>query len=606
MRRVAGIVFVVWGMMIPVVFSAGVAGGSSSSFPGKIFLETDRKIYIAGEDLFYKIDLVERAGSHVPAGEIVYLVLRNARSVTITHAMIRLHEKKAWGNLYLPDTLSTGMYQLVAYTNVMRNYGVESYYTGEVFIANRFDKDLTGIREYGKGGDTPAPAKSEDTIPVWQAGKGERLLQGLQVSTEREVYDPREKIGMRISYSPADNDTLVSLSVSVTESYSRLPAREDRRDWSAVESRKYAARGRHTTFFLPENNGYILRGKVLKGNGDTAPGVYVLLSVPDTVVNMDYAVTDSAGMFRFLLDDFYFGKKIILTPQHPDHPGKYNVMTENKFGISQLYKPTPFSFPPAFKEYLFRCQDIVGVQKIYESSIVLTGKTGDKEKRPRSLVYSRPTLTIVPAEYTPLNDLPEISREIIPLMKVRKNREGYAVRILNVPEQRFFRQNAALFLDGVPVDDFRQLVPLNSEQIRRIEIVGKMWFYGDIRFPGIVAVFTRDHAVGSYHFSPEVRTVHIEETAPFTTRALKTYDTYDARNSPLPDLRQVLCWYPDLVLRKGESRNLSFYSSDLTASYIVCVSGITRNGNKIVASTRFAVINEKKENARETTEGGEK
>jgi len=571
---------VLWMMVFPAS-AAGAREGAPADPPEKIFLQTDREVYIAGEDLFYKLDLRGGQERYGPAGEIVYLALRNVRNTVITHAMIRTHGKKAWGSLYLPDTLSTGMYQLTAYTNVMRNYGEGSFFTGDIFIANRFDKALTAIWKYAGKTDVP-PHGERDTIPDLP----ERRSEGLLVATDKEQYDNRGKITLRIAYSPAEGeDAPVSLSVTVAETYSRLPPATKRSAASEAAGREKE----RTAPRLPEYEGYILRGKVLKEDGSVAPGVYVMLSVPDSMVNLDYAITDSSGMFRFLLNDFYFGKKIILTPQDLSRQTGYKILTGDKFEILRPYEPPGVFFPPGFKTYLSRCQEIVGVQKIYQQKIVLQEENEGMKKGIRPLVYSRPSLTVVPAEYTPLKDLPEIAKEIIPFLKVRKKKEKYEVRVLDVPAQKFFKENAVMFLDGVPVNDFRQLVPLGSKQIERIEIVGRRWYYGDIRFPGILAVFTRNHAIGAYRFPPEVLSFTMEKPAPFTTMDCRQQDPSDDGNAVLPDLRQVLCWIPDIELKKKDEKTLSFYSGDLSGSYTVEVTGVTGKGTRIAATTRFTV-----------------
>ncbi len=576
--------------------------GSSGSLPEKIFLQTDREVYIAGESLFYKIDLADTSGL---SGQLVYLVLRNTRNRVIEHALVRVRSGKAWGNIYLPDTLSTGRYQVVAYTNVMRNYGPECFAAKDIFIANRFDKDLKGVGRYTGGKTDRAPG---DILPA-EKNIPERTVRELMVTTGKKQYGNREKITLRINYLPADNDTLVSVSVSVAEAPSRLPVetgraeekgRNDRYDAGGDDRRKDTG---HEPY-LPEYDGFILRGKVMGDDGKAAPDVYVMLSVPDSLVNMDYAVTDSTGMFRFLLNDFYFGKKIILTPGELSPTGRYKIVIEDKFEIPQPCPPVPFSFPPGIREYLFRCQDIVGIQKIYGQNFVLAGKKRDEKKGVRSLVYSRPSLTVLPEDYTFLKDLPEISKEIIPFLRIRKKNERYEIRVLNVPKQIFFKENAAMFLDGVPVDDFRQLLPLNSGQVKRIEVVGKQWFYGDIRFPGILAVFTRNQAIGSYHFSPGVRVVEMENLAGPSAMIQPRYDASYTENASFPDLRQVLCWIPDLVLSKGGKKEISFFSSDLSGSYIVKVTGVTQKGNSIVTTTRFVVNPGKKENVAGEKKGG--
>src|SRR5664279_4602691 len=93
----------------------------------RVFLHTDRNLYIAGETIYFKLYLVN-GNSHKLSeiSKIAYLILRNIVNYQIIQASLQIEGGIAYGSISLPDTLSSGTYQIVVFTNWMRNSGEES------------------------------------------------------------------------------------------------------------------------------------------------------------------------------------------------------------------------------------------------------------------------------------------------------------------------------------------------------------------------------------------------------------------------------------------------------------------------------------------------
>ncbi len=89
----------------------------------EIFVHTDRDEYIAGEEIWVKIYLIDRQ-SNKPSDEskIAYLEILNADNRAVVQKQFRLNKGSGPGMVVLPDTLSSGNYTLRAYTNWMKNF----------------------------------------------------------------------------------------------------------------------------------------------------------------------------------------------------------------------------------------------------------------------------------------------------------------------------------------------------------------------------------------------------------------------------------------------------------------------------------------------------
>ena len=81
---------------------------------------TDRSDYIAGENVWFKL-----VGSNNFDGtfksKIAYIEIINSKGYSVSREKTYLNKGESYGQLLLPDTLSTGIYNVIAYTNWNKN-----------------------------------------------------------------------------------------------------------------------------------------------------------------------------------------------------------------------------------------------------------------------------------------------------------------------------------------------------------------------------------------------------------------------------------------------------------------------------------------------------
>lgn len=103
----------------------------------KLYLHTDKPIYITGEDLWFSIYLNDVSTSLPNKTEkVVYVELINPNGKTVLKNLYQIENGRGAGQIELMDTLSTGNYLLLAYTNWMRNFSDDFYFKKEVIIVN--------------------------------------------------------------------------------------------------------------------------------------------------------------------------------------------------------------------------------------------------------------------------------------------------------------------------------------------------------------------------------------------------------------------------------------------------------------------------------------
>jgi hypothetical protein len=102
----------------------------------KIYLHIDRPSYWANEDLWFKAYLKDSPKANCN----LYVELLNEKGAIVCKNICWVQNGLSYGDMHLADTLSSGMYQLRAYTNWMRNFDEQCFFRRDLLIWNLRDK----------------------------------------------------------------------------------------------------------------------------------------------------------------------------------------------------------------------------------------------------------------------------------------------------------------------------------------------------------------------------------------------------------------------------------------------------------------------------------
>jgi len=122
------------------------------SFPREeIFVQSDRDVYIVGEEVWFSIFLFDRQSAGLTGSStIAYFEVLNAINRPVAQVRVGLDRGTGSGHVVLPDTLSPGLYTIRAYTNWMKNFMPSNCFTGK-------------IKVYGAAGDMSFSVSEETT-----------------------------------------------------------------------------------------------------------------------------------------------------------------------------------------------------------------------------------------------------------------------------------------------------------------------------------------------------------------------------------------------------------------------------------------------------------
>ncbi|MEI6049695.1 MAG: TonB-dependent receptor plug domain-containing protein [Bacteroidota bacterium] len=107
----------------------------------KIYLHTDRSYYYSGDDIWFKAYLIEAADRLLTNhSKNLHVELISPSLKIISDRIVRLDSGLGRGDFKLPDELRSGKYKLRAYTNYMRNFSDQLFFSKKIDVINPADK----------------------------------------------------------------------------------------------------------------------------------------------------------------------------------------------------------------------------------------------------------------------------------------------------------------------------------------------------------------------------------------------------------------------------------------------------------------------------------
>jgi hypothetical protein len=110
---------------------------NSKHLPEKIYVHTDKSVYLNNELCWFKIYSLE-GFFHTPLNinKVAYIELLDANQKAVLQEKIGLKNATGTGSLQLPATLPSGKYTLIAYTNWMKNFDPGFFFKKTITVIN--------------------------------------------------------------------------------------------------------------------------------------------------------------------------------------------------------------------------------------------------------------------------------------------------------------------------------------------------------------------------------------------------------------------------------------------------------------------------------------
>jgi hypothetical protein len=150
---------------------------SNKALTEKLYVHTDKNIYLAGEILWLKVYYVD--GVHnkpLDLSKVAYVELLDRENKPVMQGKVALKNGGGSGSLYIPSSVSAGNYTLRAYTHWMKNFGADYFFEQPVSIINSL-KPL------------PSPVIDSNRLVAQFFPEGGNLVNGLNSKVAFQITD---------------------------------------------------------------------------------------------------------------------------------------------------------------------------------------------------------------------------------------------------------------------------------------------------------------------------------------------------------------------------------------------------------------------------------
>jgi len=148
-----------------------------STLQEKVYLQTDKPYYSAGEDIWFKAYLVNSVNT-VPESlsNFIYVELIDKSDSVLTRVKIRKDSLGFSGNIHLKPEIPAGNYVLRAYTYWMQNIPVDFFFKKNIYIGNSIDDRISCQISYGTPENMKIPVQLTFTSTYGSPLKDRKIL----------------------------------------------------------------------------------------------------------------------------------------------------------------------------------------------------------------------------------------------------------------------------------------------------------------------------------------------------------------------------------------------------------------------------------------------
>lgn len=234
-----------------------------------------------------------------------------------------------------------------------------------------------------------------------------------------------------------------------------------------------------------------------------------------------------------------------------------------------------------FKSNTTRDIDAVTFQKVF-SQEMLKLKAAPPKVTDSYPYYGNASNIVDPQLFIDLPNFTEISRELLPGVKFRNYNNEPSLVVINAATREYFSEMPLILIDGIPIRNLNVIKDMGTKDIKRVEICQSERYYGNLRFPGIVAIYTTKADYSRIPDSDQFIQVKLE-----TVQVQSELAEPNTTEPDVPDLRQVFYWNPSAAPQ--ENLSVKFSTSTILGKFKLVVRGRLKDGTMILAEKQFEV-----------------
>lgn len=544
----------------------------------ELFIHINTNFLITGETLFYKIYCMNKVSKKLSEiSKMAYVELIDPSGNPVFKHKIRLSQGIGYGDYFLPNSLFSGNYKLIGYTQWMYGSSEITFFENNISIVNPKIEGQQKKFNHGLITIDTLKVSSPDT----QSANDPSINSTIKIALDKNRYSKREKVNLNIS-SLKGKESFGKYSISIRKKDTITTFKKYR---ATAYSNANMNSTHKDSFLLPEMRGELIKGQVKFKNTNTpAQHVKVALSIPQENFIFSIANTNQSGVFFFNVAKAYENIETTIQVIEPDRE-KYEVIRLQKPGLD-------------YKKLNFLNSNIPGYayQMILNKSIYTQIENAYKSIKPDSLMpvisnaafyESEQVISYHLDDYTRFPTMREVVVEILKDVWISEENNAPRFHVRLIHTNSASTHPPLVLIDGQYVFNHEELIYFDAKKIKKIMVMRNNYYYGSAIFQGVISVQTY---TGNYQGTDSGDYVLNFQLDKPTSDKIYYKQRYDEQHhfSRIPDYRSQLLWEPNLNLVNKDS-TLSFYTSDVEGVYEICMEGFTNSGIPISVIKTFHV-----------------
>ncbi len=545
----------------------------------KVYVSLNTSLLFTGEYLFYKMYcLNDKTKQPSEISTIAYVEMISESGEVVFKHKIRLEKSQGQGDFFVPTTVPSGNYKLIAYTRWMKNGPMNRFFQEDVAIVNPYQTNQDAVLP-----DLTEKASMGEDLQANTVEEDKRFV----LVTDKESYPKKSKVALSIqNFRGASGYGSYNVSVRKKELVEHRPKRTPQSyiEWHAGQVAN-APVFYEKLIFAPEGNGELLKGQITANiSGLPLANLPIAISIPGEDYQIKVVGTDSTGLFYANISKDYTQPQAILQVLNAPQ-GSYGIkiLQDPPLDYSSLQFGR-FLIDPKMKDAILRRSLHNQIENGYFAVKPDTMKF-DALNDPYGGAFIE---TIDLDEYTRFKTLDETMVELVQNVWTKKNRDGtvsFKARSFDETYEES-EYDAMVFIDGVFMPNQAALLEFDSRLIKTVNTVREKFSMGGTIYFGMINLVTKD---GNYF--DLVNTSGMTKIELDRPRLPKRYfaQTYmEQSNNRIPDFRDQLLWQPNISF-EGKEMGLSFFTSEVPGEYELSLEGFSIYGRPVAIKKTITV-----------------
>ncbi|TLF43186.1 hypothetical protein [Maribacter aurantiacus] len=551
----------------------------------KAFVDHTGPLVFSGEYLHYALYCFNAQNNKLTdISKIAYVILLNKAKEKVFEHKIRLEKGIGTGDFFVPTSIPSGTYKLLAYTEWMKNSGLQQVFKDDLVIINPYLVDQTALlKGFSNSSATIEKNKEQQSVSLIDSA-----IVSFRLNKDRFV--PREKVKLSIkNYKGYLGKGTYTIKVKKKDD---IPSRANlsaiNYGKSYFNAQKEIPQVVGDSVFLPEQRGELLFGYVTDSSTRMpVKDASVVISIPGEDFLLKFSQTDENGNFYTYISEEYNKEQVV-----------FQVLEENRYFTIEKGKKTDLDL----KDLSFATFHLTESYKdmITERSVLNQIENQFFSVKPDSVLASNPVdpyygsipEIIYLDQFTRFPTFEETLVEVIKYAGYRKDgAQNDYVKItqdLETYDETIDNLSAIVLIDGIFIPNHEKIKNLDANEIEKISFIRGPLRLGDKLYHGQMNISTFNGDFLDSYNTKNSLVVNIDKPITKKNYYRQRHDKMNGAFSRIPDYRRLLFWQPHLVVESG-SLNFEFFTSDIEGEYEVSLNGFTTYGKPITIIKTFNV-----------------